>query len=300
MVVAPAKPEPEHVSVMVSEVLVALELKPGSVVVDGTLGLGGHAKQICSGITPGGTLIGFDWDDSMMAIARERLKGVEGVEVRYVRADYREIPEHVDAADGILIDLGLNNAQIMDPERGISFLHEAPLDMRMDRSQGETAAQLLNRWTERQIENVLREYSDEKWSRRIAQKVVERRKVQPLKTTNDLVECVLAAIPVAARDKRIHPATRTFQAVRCATTGELEDLEEAMMDIARVLKPGGRMVTLAYHSGEDRAVKNAFKALAEEDFEILTKKPLVPTDEEVKRNSKSRSAKLRALKRKEQ
>lgn len=298
--VAPAKPEPEHVSVMVSEVLVALELKPGSVVVDGTLGLGGHAKQICSGITPGGTLIGFDWDDSMMAIARERLKGVEGVEVRYVRADYREIPEHVDAADGILIDLGLNNAQIMDPERGISFLHEAPLDMRMDRSQGETAAQLLNRWTERQIENVLREYSDEKWSRRIAQKVVERRKVQPLKTTNDLVECVLAAIPVAARDKRIHPATRTFQAVRCATTGELEDLEEAMMDIARVLKPGGRMVTLAYHSGEDRAVKNAFKALAEEDFEILTKKPLVPTDEEVKRNSKSRSAKLRALKRKEQ
>lgn len=298
--VTPAKPEPEHVSVMVSEVLVALELKPGSVVVDGTLGLGGHAKQICSGITPGGTLIGFDWDDSMMAIARERLKGVEGVEVRYVRADYREIPEHVDAADGILIDLGLNNAQIMDPERGISFLHEAPLDMRMDRSQGETAAQLLNRWTERQIENVLREYSDEKWSRRIAQKVVERRKVQPLKTTNDLVECVLAAIPVAARDKRIHPATRTFQAVRCATTGELEDLEEAMMDIARVLKPGGRMVTLAYHSGEDRAVKNAFKALAEEDFEILTKKPLVPTDDEVKRNSKSRSAKLRALKRKEQ
>jgi len=300
VVAVPAKPEAEHISVMVDEVLEAMKLVPGATVVDGTLGLAGHSLRICQLIAPGGVLYGFDWDESMMAIARERLASIAGVEVRYVREDYRAIPEHVKNADAILLDLGLNNAQIMDPERGISFLNEGPLDMRMDRSSGEPAAALLNRWTERQIEKAIFDYSDEKWARRIAQKIIERRKEKPLRTTTDLVECVLAAIPVGARDKRIHPATRTFQGIRCAVSGELEDLEDAIVDVAGALAPGGRLVTLAYHSGEDRAVKNAFKRLAEDgEFEILTKKPIGPSDEEVKRNSKSRSAKLRALKRKE-
>ncbi|MCC7103280.1 MAG: 16S rRNA (cytosine(1402)-N(4))-methyltransferase RsmH [Fimbriimonadaceae bacterium] len=283
-----------HEPVMLSEVLEVLAIQPGDFAVDGTLGLAGHAKEMAKA---GASILGVDWDESMLREAKSELPAAE-----FVHADYREIPEILGErrANAILLDLGLNSAQIDDPERGISFMQDGPLDMRMDRSRGESAASFLNRASEDQIEKVIREYGEEKWSRRIAKVIVERRREKPLRTTQDLVDCILAAVPVAARDKRIHPATRTSQGVRIAINHELEDLETALAEIARCLAIGGRMVVLSYHSLEDRAVKRAFRELAREgEFEDLFRKPLEPSQEEINRNRRSRSAKLRAVRRME-
>jgi 16S rRNA (cytosine1402-N4)-methyltransferase len=200
-------------------------------------------------------------------------------------------------ADGILMDLGLNSAQIADPSRGIAFREDGPLDMRMDRSAGEPASALLNRLSPDEIETILWNFGDERWARAIAKAIVARRKQAPLRTTADLVDVINAAVPAGARDKRIHPATRTFQAVRIAVNRELEDLDEAVTDAAMCLAPGGTLAVLSYHSGEDRQVKHAFRALAGEEFEEVLRKPQEPTTEEVLRNPRSRSAKLRLLRR---
>lgn len=289
----------QHDPVMLEEVMDLLPLTPGAVVFDGTLGLAGHSLRFCQAIQPGGTLVGFDWDATMLAEAERRLAAVEDVERILVHSDFRamrEVAEERDLrADGILLDLGLNSAQVEDPERGIAFKNEGPLDMRMDRSSGEPASALLNRLSPTEIERILFELGDERWARMIAKQIVERRRTQPLKTTADLVDAVLAAIPPKARDKRIHPATRTFQAVRIAVNGELEGLDEALRDAAAVLKPSGVLVVLSYHSGEDRIVKQTFRALAEEGYEDVFRKPKEPSAAEVARNPRSRSAKLRAL-----
>ncbi|MBV6457185.1 MAG: Ribosomal RNA small subunit methyltransferase H [Fimbriimonadaceae bacterium] len=296
-----------HESVMVEEVLDHLKLRAGQTVVDGTLGLAGHSLRMAEAIKPGGLLLGMDWDEAMLAEARTRLEAISGVEIELVNADYRELPSalakacsshnRAARADGILLDLGLNNAQIEDPVRGISFRSDAPLDMRMDRSSGEPASSWINRASAREIEDVLWNFGDERWARKIAQVITERRKANPIHTTSELVDCVQAAVPAAKRDKRIHPATRTFQAIRIYINRELEGLQEALEEIARCLAQHGRMVVLAYHSGEDRAVKRAFRKLSGEGFLELTPKPLVPSDSEVQRNPKSRSAKLRAIER---
>lgn len=292
--------EPKHDPVMLREILEILPLTEGSTAVDGTLGLAGHASQMLARVGLTGRFLGLDWDESMLAFARERI-GKAGSEVELVHADYRELPNELRRlgweADGILLDLGLNSAQIEDSERGIAFKEEGPLDMRMDRSVGEPASSMLNRASLDQIEKVLWEFGDEKWARAIARKIVERRKEAPLRTTQDLVECVLAAIPVRARDKRIHPATRTFQAVRIAVNAELEALDETISEIGRCLKPGGVLAVLSYHSGEDRAAKHAMRELSAEGFEELYKKPATPSAEEIARNPRSRSAKLRAIRR---
>ena len=288
-----------HEPVMVQEVLRALVLKPGDCVVDGTLGLGGHSLHFVDAIRPGGTLLGLDWDESMLAVARERIGNPRGVTVHFIHSDFREmtlaLQEYSIKPNGILLDLGLNSAQIEDPSRGITFRQNGALDMRMDRSRGEPAAAMLNRMSPQAIEDGLLEYGDERWARAIAKKIVERRKDEPLRMTDDLVECVLAAIPVKARDKRIHPATRTFQAVRIMANAELDGLSEALENAARALQPGGCLVVLSYHSGEDRIVKNIFSRLVEEGFHQLDKKPIGPTESEVRRNARSRSAKLRAI-----
>lgn len=302
---------PTHVPVMVDEVLGVLPLSAGSVVVDATLGLGGHAVLMGARVAPGGMLVGLDWDAVMLGRAESRL-GLElgglGVDVRLFHRDYRGLRDCLDeacsgsgrefGADGVLMDLGLNNAQIEDSERGISFRSEGPLDMRMDRSRGEPASAALNRMSVGEIERVLWDYGDERWARRIAQVIVERRKQSALETTADLVDCVLAAVPAAMRDKRLHPATRTFQAVRIYVNRETEGLQEAVEDAARCLRVGGVLVALSYHSGEDRAVKLAARSLKESgEFEVLTKKPVRPSEGEVARNPKSRSASLRAVRR---
>lgn len=288
---------PRHDPVMLREVMEALNLKPGATAVDGTLGLGGHFLEMAKAVSPGGTVIGFDWDAGMMALARQRIGEPPKVNVQLHNRDFRDIPDQVGSVNGVLLDLGLNSAQVDDPERGISFQTEGPLDMRMDRSRGEPASALLNRMSPLQIEQMLKEYGDERWAKAIARKIVERRKDAPLRTTEDLKQCVLAAIPTGARDKRIHPATRTFQACRIYVNREFEELAEAFERIAHCLVPEGRLVVLSYHSGEDRIVKQTFRELAESGFEDLFRKPLTPTSEEVARNPRSRSAKLRAIKR---
>lgn len=290
-----------HEPVMVAEVFDALQLKPGMIVVDGTLGLGGHSQRFIEKIAPNGKLIGFDWDQTMLDLARQRLVSLGNTEVVLVHQDFREI-ESVLAnlgfeADAILLDLGLNSAQLDDPQRGLTFLKEGPLDMRMDRTRGEPAASVLNRMTPAAIEHILQEYGDERWARAIALEIVRRRKDKPFRTTTDLVDSVLAAIPKGAQDKRIHPATRTFQAVRIYVNDELGELDEALANAARCLSPNGVLAVLSYHSGEDRIVKHTFRALSEQGYTELYRKPIEATEAEARRNPRSRSAKLRALKR---
>ncbi len=291
-----------HDPVMVREVLDVLDLKPGNTVVDGTLGLSGHARIFADAIRPGGTLLGIDWDEKMLEIGRQRMSEVSGINTHFVHSNYRHIASIVRSRglvpNGILLDFGLNSAQIDDPERGIAFSKDGPLDMRMDRSKGEPASALLNRLSPNEIENILFEFGDERWSKAIAKKIVERRKENPLRTTKDLVDAVFAAIPAGARDKRIHPATRTFQAVRIAVNAELEGIDETLVDAANCLAAGGTLAVLSYHSGEDRQAKRAFKELtATSEFQDLFKKPKQPSAEEILRNPRSRSAKLRAIRR---
>jgi 16S rRNA (cytosine1402-N4)-methyltransferase len=290
-----------HDPVMLAEVLDALALRPGGIVVDGTLGLAGHALRFAQAVGSGGAVVGMDWDETMLAEAKRRLEQA-GADAILIHDDYRAMPEHLSdrgiRPDGVLLDLGLNSAQIEDPERGIAFLTDGPLDMRMDRSRGEPASALLNRLSADEIERVLFEYGDERWARAIAKKIVEQRRERPLRTTADLVEAVLAAIPKGARDKRIHPATRTFQAVRIAVNDELEGLDEAFLEIARSLAVGGTLVVLSYHSGEDRQAKRAFRELAQTgEYEELTRKPVTASAEEIAANPRSRSAKMRAIRR---
>jgi 16S rRNA (cytosine1402-N4)-methyltransferase len=281
-----------HEPVMLKEVQETLGLRPGQTVVDGTLGLAGHSLAFAESISPNGTLIGFDWDQELLARAQARLaegaNSNDTVKKLYFHSDYREIESTLAGlgikANAIFLDLGLNSAHLDDPERGIAFKTEGPLDMRMDRSAGEPASALLNRLSPSQIEAILFDLGDERWAKAISKSIIERRKSNPLRTTQDLVEAVLAAIPVGARDKRIHPATRTFQAVRIAVNRELDELN-------------GVLAILSYHSGEDRAAKTACRALAENGFEELFRKPLTPSATEVSRNPRSRSAKLRAVRR---
>ncbi|MDR3688595.1 MAG: 16S rRNA (cytosine(1402)-N(4))-methyltransferase RsmH [Fimbriimonas sp.] len=302
MPIRPSQGDPRHDPVMLREVLSALALNAGDTVVDGTLGLSGHARAFAEAISPGGTLLGIDWDQEMLEIGRQRLSEVEDVEKHFCHSDYRQIAEivrrHKLVPNGILLDLGLNSAQIDDPSRGIAFSKDGPLDMRMDRSRGEPASALLNRLGPTEIENILFKYGDERWGKAIGKKIVEIRKAHPLRTTHDLVEAVLAAVPPGARDKRIHPATRTFQAVRIAVNSELEGIDDTLMEAARCLAPGGTLVVLSYHSGEDRQAKHAFRELADSGGYLdLFKKPLQPTPDEISRNPRSRSAKLRAIRR---
>jgi 16S rRNA (cytosine1402-N4)-methyltransferase len=293
---------PHHDPVMLRELLDIFPLKPGSLFIDGTLGLGGHSEEMLKRVSPGGSLIGFDWDGSMLSLGKDRLEARASslaVNTRFIHDEFGSMASHVhDKADGILLDLGLNSAQIDDPQRGISF-KDGPLDMRMDRSKGEPASALLNRWSLQEIEQVLWDNGDERWARNIARVIVERRKTKPLRTTADFIDCILAAIPAGARDKRIHPATRSFQAVRIVVNGELEGLGEALRSSVSCLAAGGVLAVLSYHSGEDRIVKTTFREIAQEgSFEELSRKPMTPSQEEIARNPRSRSAKLRAIKRK--
>lgn len=297
---------PVHCPVMLREVMDALRLEPGGVYADGTLGLGGHALAAADAVRPGGMVYGFDWDAKMLETAKVRLANVEGVAVELFHMPLYDAPAKLEQEgvrpNGVLLDLGLNSAQVDDPSRGFSFSEDGPLDMRMDQSRGEPAAALLNRLSPSQIEQILFDLGDERWARAIAKAIVARRQVNPLRTTFDLVACVLDAVPKGARSKSIHPATKTFQAIRLKVTGELERLGQAISDFSRILARGGTLAVLSYHSGEDRIVKTAFKSLAmagdgEPEYESIFKKPLQPSPAEVDANRRSRSARLRGLRR---
>jgi len=281
--------------VLREESLELLAVGAGGFYVDGTVGMGGHAVEILTRSGPSGRLLGIDRDADALALARERLAGF-GDRVRLHHGDYREIPELLDgeAADGILLDLGVSSLQLDTPERGFSFQREGPLDMRMDQSQGRTAADLVNRLREADLADVIYRYGEERASRRIARAIAHARQRATIETTTELASIVRRAMG-GRRRGQIDPATRTFQALRIAVNSELEGLGAALVALSGCLKPGGRLVAIAFHSLEDREVKHTFKDMGRQGFRLLTKKPVRPGENELSANPRARSARLRAL-----
>ena len=288
-----------HVPVLLAETLELLGVRPGGLWVDGTVGLGGHAEAVLRATAPAGRLRGFDRDSEALERARARLLPF-GDRVRLEHADYREIPERLagEAADGILLDLGVSSLQLDDAERGFSFQREGPLDMRMDRSEQGSASELVNRMRENDLADLIHEYGEEPYSRRIARAIARAREKAPIATTTELAEIVRRAAPKSRRPG-LHPATRTFQALRIRTNRELDGLEPALERAAECLRPAGRMAVIAFHSLEDRAAKQAFRSLETRGFRVLTKKPLRPGEPETRDNPRARSARLRAIVREE-
>jgi 16S rRNA (cytosine1402-N4)-methyltransferase len=288
-----------HVPVLLAETLELLGVRPGGLWVDGTVGLGGHAEAVLRATAPAGRLRGFDRDSEALERARARLLPF-GDRVRLEHADYREIPERLagEAADGILLDLGVSSLQLDDAERGFSFQREGPLDMRMDRSERGSASELVNRMRENDLADLIHEYGEEPYSRRIARAIARAREKAPIATTTELAEIVRRAAPKSRRPG-LHPATRTFQALRIRTNRELDGLEPALERAAECLRPAGRMAVIAFHSLEDRAAKQAFRTLATRGFRMLTRKPLRPGEPETRDNPRARSARLRAIVREE-
>jgi 16S rRNA (cytosine1402-N4)-methyltransferase len=292
---------PEHVPVMRAEVVAALDPARGGLFVDGTVGLGGHASAVLE--AGAARLLGIDRDADALALARERL-APWGDRVELVHADYRQFPAVLDArgigrVDGILADLGVSSLQLDAAGRGFSFQRDEPLDMRMDRSAGPTAADLIAALPEQELADVIFRFGEERYSRRIARAIVEARRQGPIATTGRLAELVRRAVPRRGYSP-IHPATRTFQALRIVVNGELEGLDGFVEDACRRLAPGGRLAVIAFHSLEDRVVKHTLRRLAASgavSIRILTKKPQRPGEAEVAANPRSRSAHLRAAER---
>jgi 16S rRNA (cytosine1402-N4)-methyltransferase len=284
-----------HEPVLLEEALQFLQPERGGVFVDCTLGLGGHTRAL---LERGATrVIGIDRDADALRLATERLQGF-GDQFVPVHSDYRQIGEVLDAhgspvVDGVLADLGISSLQLDADGRGFSFRRDEPLDMRMDRSGGATAADLVNRSAEREIADAIFQFGEERYSRRIARGIVAAR---PLTTTGQLASIVRRAVPTRGW-QRIDPATRTFQALRIWVNGELDGLDQFVHDAASRLREGGRLVVITFHSLEDRIVKHTMRGLAQDGsgLQVLTKKPLVASDAERGRNPRSRSAKLRAL-----
>jgi 16S rRNA (cytosine1402-N4)-methyltransferase len=286
---------------LAAEALRFLRPESGGLFVDCTVGLGGHASAILAG---GATrLIGLDRDLTALERARATL-APWNERVELVHADYRSLPEVLDARnipviDGVLADLGVSSMQLDDPGRGFSFQRDEPLDMRMDRSQGETAADLVARSSEEDLANAIFRYGEERASRRIARAIVDARRASPIGTTGALASIVRRVVPRRPH-MRIDPATRTFQALRIWVNRELEGLDRFLEATLGRLRAGGRLVVITFHSLEDRIVKHTFRALASRDgsdVAVLTKKPVVPDEDEVRRNPRARSAKLRAAER---
>jgi 16S rRNA (cytosine1402-N4)-methyltransferase len=287
-----------HVPVLLKEAIDFLAVKRGGTYLDATVGLGGHSYEIAKRLGAPGHLIGFDKDPAALEMARKRLSGT-GEDARrsitLIHASFAEVGERVAPAslDGILADLGVSSLQLGDPERGFSFQAEGPLDMRMNPMSGETAEQVVNHIDERELADVIYEFGEERRSRRIARAIVRSR---PIRTTKQLVEVVSAAArSMKWKHERIHPATRTFQALRIFVNRELDDLKALLEAAPRVLKPGGRLVVISFHSLEDRIVKDAMREGAKDKhFRLLTKKPVMASEDEIDRNPRSRSAKMRA------
>lgn len=287
---------PAHQPVLLAEVMELLDVKPGGRYIDGTVGLGGHAGEVLRRSAPDGRLVGFDRDPHALARASETLAPFgERVELRQAR--YAEIPALVEeaTADGLMLDLGVSSLQLDDPDRGFSFRREGPLDMRMNPDDPTTAADVVNRMREEELANVIYQFGEERASRRVARYIVEARRRKHIETTSELAAIVRRA--VHGRPGGIDPATRTFQALRIHVNRELEELTTSLPGLARRLRVGGRMAVIAFHSLEDREVKNAFRALGREGFRILTKKPARPGDAESASNPRARSARLRAIER---
>jgi 16S rRNA (cytosine1402-N4)-methyltransferase len=283
---------PRHIPVLPAEVLHWLDPQPGQVIVDCTVGGGGHARLIAERVLPDGKVIGLDQDPAMLDLARPRLGELP---VTLIHAAFDQIAEvlhdqGIAAVDGVLADLGVSSDQLDDGTRGLSFQHNAPLDMRMDPTRGETAADLLRRLPERDLADLIYQFGEERFSRRIARRLVEAREREPIATTGQLADLVRRCVPRGRSP--IDPATRTFQALRIAVNDELAALDRLLAQLPDCVKPGGRAVIISFHSLEDRRVKQAFRDSTV--WQVLTKKPVTAGEDEERTNPRARSAKLRA------
>ncbi|MFA5026497.1 MAG: 16S rRNA (cytosine(1402)-N(4))-methyltransferase RsmH [Candidatus Methylomirabilota bacterium] len=290
--------QPVHVPVMTAEVLEFLQPRSGGRYLDATVGLAGHAAAILEASGPAGSLLGIDRDPEALRAAGERLAGF-GSRARLLHGRHEALQELVDPAerfDGILFDLGVSALQLETAERGFSFATEGPLDMRMDPTCGPTAADLVGRLPEEELADLIFRWGEERWSRRIARVIVQVRGAAPIATTAELASVVARAIPRGKWPRQIHPATRTFQALRIAVNEELTGLADTLTAAAGRLLPGGRLAAIGFHSLEDRIVKHTWRALAAAGpFRILTRRPIVAGLDELANNPRARSAKLRVL-----
>jgi 16S rRNA (cytosine1402-N4)-methyltransferase len=289
----------KHIPVLVEEVMAFLRCEPGRTYVDATLGGGGHASEILRRTAPDGVLIGMEWDEDALSEARDTLMAF-GDRVKIFRENFIHLPGMVKAesADGILLDLGLSSIQLEKGERGFRFRGEGPLDMRMDERTNESAADLINHLSLEELEYTLYHYGEERWAKRIARAIVQGREREPILTVQALRKIVYHAIPRRFQSRRIDPATRTFQALRIRVNDELENLRNILEAGWKVLKKGGRMCVISFHSLEDRMVKETFRTLEKGGkICVLTKKPVTPSEEELRKNPRSRSAKLRCAER---
>jgi 16S rRNA (cytosine1402-N4)-methyltransferase len=293
-----------HEPVLVEEIMFWMQCKPGGIYVDCTLGYAGLASHILDHISPDGILVGIDRDAAALRESQTRLGG-GSARVRLRHGNFRELKAHVAESgvrrvDGVIFDLGVSSPQLDRAERGFSFREDGPLDMRMDQSEGRTAADLVRDLPETELADLIYHFGEERYSRRIARGIVQARMLGAIETTWKLAAVVERAVPASYRHGRIHCATRTFQALRIAVNRELDVLEPALRDAVDILVPGGRVCAVSFHSLEDRIVKNTFRAMANgpgASLRLLTKKPITASDNERNRNPRSRSAKLRVAER---
>lgn len=304
-----------HVPVLLEECIEALSIKPSGIYIDATMGGAGHSEQIVKRLTTG-KLIGFDQDKNAIAASRKRLAAYQNV--IYVNRNFQYIKEVLgelvtDAVDGALMDLGVSSHQLDEAERGFSYMHDAPLDMRMDQSSSFSAYDVVNNYSREQLEQIIYQYGEERWAKRIAAFVEEERRLHPIETTGELVSIIKKAVPKGARRDGPHPAKRTFQAIRIEVNGELSLLGQAIDDFVDCLKPGGRLAVITFHSLEDRIVKTKFAELAagctcpkelpvcvcgkQPMGKVITRKPIVADERELSENPRARSAKLRVFER---
>lgn len=306
-----------HKSVLLNETIDGLNIQPDGIYVDGTLGGGGHAYEVCRRLGDKGSIVGIDQDAAAIEAAGNRLKDF-GEKVTIVRSNYCDMKSKlhelgIDKVDGIVLDLGVSSYQLDTAERGFSYREDAPLDMRMDTRQKMTARDIVNDYEEMELYRVIRDYGEDKFAKNIAKHIVAARKVKPIETTGELTEIIRVSIPMKYQKKSGHPAKRTFQAIRIELNRELEVLKDSLDDMIDLLNSGGRLCIITFHSLEDRIVKSAFRknenpCTCPSDFpvcvcgkvskgSILTRKPILPSEEEMEENSRAKSAKLRIFER---
>ena len=305
-----------HVSVLLNECIENLNIKPGGIYVDGTLGMGGHSFQIASRLE-GGTLYCIDRDISAIQRAGERLSPFAG-KIRFLHGNFCDmrsmlLEKGVEKVDGILLDLGVSSPQLDESDRGFSYMLEAPLDMRMNRDEGITAYDIVNTADENTLNRILWDYGEEKHARRITRAILNARSVKPIETTTQLTDIIRSAMPAPALREKQHPAKRTFQAIRIAVNNELESISKVMDDVPGLLAPGGRICVISFHSLEDRIIKNSIARFENgctcpreapvctcgfvKTLKSVTRKPIIPSETELEENPRSRSAKLRVAER---
>ena len=303
----------KHVTVLLNEAVDILDIKPEGIYVDGTLGGAGHSLEIVKKLTSG-KLICFAQDINAISAAKEKLKDFMDKTI-LVHSNFENLREElnklgIESIDGFLVDLGVSSHQLDVPERGFSYMQDAPLDMRMDNDAELSAYDVVNTYSEAELKRVIKDYGEENWSARIAKLIVERRATMPIRTTFELVDAIKAAIPKKMRDENQHPAKRTFQAIRIEVNRELDVIEKTLLAAVDMMNEGGVLAVITFHSLEDRIVKNVFKKLqysctcppefpvcicnSKQVVEIITRKPILPSENEVEMNPRSRSAKLRA------